>query len=114
MHPVTVVRGGFLVIASLACFSFCSIIPAAEIGATLYNGIALPREWPPHLNDFPTSVDRDPAVLPYLSSPPAVIPIDLGRQLFVDDFLIAETTLKRSFHLAKYHPSSPVLKPDQP
>jgi hypothetical protein len=86
----------------------------AEAGQTLYNGIVLPDEWPPRLSDFPTSVDREPTVPPYLSSPPAVIRIDVGRQLFVDDFLIAETTLKRSFHLAKYHPASPVLKPDQP
>jgi hypothetical protein len=34
--------------------------------------------------------------------------------LFVDDFLIAETTLKRVYHSAAYHPQSPVLKPDQP
>ena len=47
-------------------------------------------------------------------SPPAVIPIDVGRQIWVDDFLIAETTLKRTFHQATYHPASPVLKPDRP
>lgn len=51
---------------------------------------------------------------PYLASPPAVITIDVGRQLFVDDFLIGETTLKRTYHLAAYHDASPVLKPDQP
>ena len=33
---------------------------------------------------------------PYLKSPPAVIPIDVGRQLFVDDFLIEQTTLTRT------------------
>src|SRR5262249_550664 len=42
-----------------------------------------------------------------------VIPIDLGRQLFVDDFLIAETTLTRTYHAAKYHAAAPVLRPDQ-
>src|SRR5437773_7222908 len=87
---------------------------AADSGETLYNGIVLPREWPPRLSDFPTSVEKDPVIAPYLISPPDVIPIDVGRQLFVDDFLIAETTLSRTFHLAKYHPASPVLKPDQP
>lgn len=86
----------------------------AEAGETLYNGIVLPRPWPPRLADFPTSVEKDPITPAYLASPPAVIPIDVGRQLFVDDFLIAETTLKRALHLAKYHPASPVLKPDQP
>jgi hypothetical protein len=61
-------------------------INAAETGEVLYNGIVLPREWPPLLADFPTSVEKDPANPPYLVSPPALIPIDAGRQLFVDDF----------------------------
>jgi len=87
---------------------------AAEAGETLYNGIVLPQEWPPRLPDFPTSVEKDPVIPAYLVSPPAVIPIDVGRQLLVDDFLIAETTLKRTFHLAEYHPASPILKPDRP
>ncbi len=89
-------------------------VNAAAPGEVLYNGVVLPREWPPRLADFPTSVEQDPIIPPYLASPPALIPIDVGRQLFVDDFLIADTTLKRAFHLAKYHPASPVLKPDQP
>ena len=39
--------------------------------------------------------------VPYLKDPPKVIPIDIGRQLFVDDFLIAKMAgLKRTFHLA--------------
>src|SRR6185503_15574382 len=103
---------------ALAAFSISLLFPGAikaeEAGETLYNGIVLPREWPPRLSDFPTSVEKDPAIPPYLLSPPNVISIDVGRQLFVDDFLIAETTLKRTFHLPKYHPASPVLKPDQP
>ena len=69
----------------------------------LYNGLRLPSPWPPKNGDALI-------VLP----PPAVIPIDVGRQLFVDDFLIQETTLARTYHLAKYHEASPVLKPDQP
>jgi hypothetical protein len=103
---------------AIAAFSvvplFVDAIKAADAGETLYNGIVLPREWPPHLSDFPTSAEKDPFTPPYLVSPPSVIPIDLGRQLFVDDFLIAETVLKRTFHLAKYHPANPVVKPDQP
>jgi hypothetical protein len=51
---------------------------------------------------------------PYLASPPSIIPIDLGRQLFVDDFLVEETTLTRTYYLANYYPNNPVLKPDQP
>jgi len=50
----------------------------AHSAETLYNGIVLPREWPPRFSDYPTSVERDPAIPPYLGSPPAVIPIDVG------------------------------------
>ena len=78
---------------------------------TLYNGIVLPRTWPPRHVD-PGS--REPLPVPYLEHPPAVIPIDLGRQLFVDDFLISETTLKRRFGRPEVHPSSPVLVPATP
>jgi hypothetical protein len=38
----------------------------------------------------------------------------VGRQLFVDDFLVADSTLQRTFHLPAYHPASPVLQPDKP
>lgn len=48
---------------------------------------------------------------PYLAAPPDVIDIDLGRQLFVDDFLIEESSLYRVFHRATYHPKNPVLTP---
>src|SRR5438874_10551289 len=89
-------------------------VRAADVGETLYNGIVLLSPWPPRLADFPVSVEKEPVIPPYLVSPPNVIPIDVGRQLFVDDFLVGETTLTRTFHLAKYHPASPVLKPDQP
>jgi hypothetical protein len=104
-----------LALASL--FIFLPVAAGVQaVGAreTLYNGIVLPPEWPPRLADFPTFVERDPSIPPYLASPPDVIPIDVGRQLLVDDFLIAETTLKRTFHLPKYHPASPVLRPDKP
>lgn len=77
-------------------------------GETLYNRIVLPREWPPRTLD-PAS--REPVDIPYLSSPPEVIPIDVGRQLFVDDFLVDETTLRRSFHLAKKYDQNPILEP---
>ncbi|MBI5822008.1 MAG: glycosyl hydrolase family 32 [Verrucomicrobia bacterium] len=58
---------------------------------------------------------REPLATPaYLVVPPSVIPIDVGRQLFVDDFLIERTTLKRKHHLAMYWSGNPVLKPDKP
>ena len=80
-------------------------------GETLYNGIVLPEAWPPKV----VTLTRTPlAPPPYLAAPPAVIPIDVGRQLFVDDFLIEQTTLRRSCHPAEYHPASPVLLPEKP
>jgi hypothetical protein len=81
-----------------------SSLQAAE-EEVLYNGIRLPSPWPPRIKEVPA----EPSVPAYLTSPPSVIPIDVGRQLFVDDFLIAETTLKRTHHRASYHSKSPVL-----
>src|SRR4051812_37284961 len=40
------------------------------------------------------------------------IRIGIGRQLLVDDYLIAERSLRRSFHKPKIHDASPVLKPE--
>ncbi|MCB1203917.1 MAG: hypothetical protein KDN18_06635, partial [Verrucomicrobiae bacterium] len=76
-------------------------------GEVLYNGIVLPETWPPEHFD-PKSAE--PMPVPYLDSPPEVIPIDKGRQLFVDDFLIESTDLKRAFHQAKKFEGNPVFK----
>lgn len=78
-------------------------------GETLYNGIRLPSPWPPKITDVP----RDPVTPPYLKSPPAVIPIDVGRQLLVDDFLVEKTTLRRTFHTPREHPDNPLVRPDK-
>jgi hypothetical protein len=79
-------------------------------GEMLYNSITLPSPWPPRVAEIP----RDPAPPPYLKSPAAVIPIDVGRQLLVDDFLIEQTTLKRTLHTPRLHAGNPVLRPDKP
>jgi hypothetical protein len=50
--------------------------------------------------------------VPYLQEPPAVIPIDLGRQLFVDDFLIDSTNLSRCFGKPQWHEGNPLLTPE--
>ena len=74
----------------------------------LHNGNALPDAWPPR------HIDRDgraPLPVPYLHSPPDVIPIDVGRQLFVDDFLVDTSSLTRRYCRAALHPASPVLEP---
>lgn len=77
----------------------------------LYNGLELPLEWPPRRLD-PGSTE--PMPVPYLKQPPKTIPIDVGRQLFVDDFLIENTTLQRTFHSAKKFEGNPVFKADTP
>lgn len=38
--------------------------------------------------------------------------IDRGRQLFVDDYLISETTLRRTFHKPRIREGGPVLQPE--
>ena len=78
-------------------------------GDTLYNGIVLPEKWPPDYGGW----TRDPMPVPYLDSPPEVINIDVGRQLFVDDFLIEKTTLGRTFHQPTYYEGNPIIKPDR-
>ena len=49
----------------------------------MFNGICLPSTWPPRRN-----LTHKVTTPPYLTSPPAVIDISVGRQLFVDDFLV--------------------------
>jgi len=94
--------------AAGAAMPFGSSVEAATpSGTTLYNGIRLADPWPPRHRTFAST----PVTPPYLVDPPAVIPIDLGRQLFVDDFLIEETTLTRTFHRAEYFHGNPILRP---
>lgn len=76
-------------------------------GEKLYNGIVLPKVWPPEHYDQ-DSAESMP--VPYVQHPPKVIPIDVGRQLFVDDFLIESSTLKRTFHTATKFNGNPVFK----
>lgn len=78
--------------------------PGAEV---LYNGITLQSPWPPYRQ----LLERQPEFPPYLVHPPDVIPIDVGRQLFVDDFLIEECELDRSYHSASYIARNPILQP---
>ncbi|MBT6148075.1 MAG: glycosyl hydrolase family 32 [Gemmatimonadetes bacterium] len=75
----------------------------------LYNGIRLPKTWPPR--EVVAPGDDDPMPVPYLAAPPSVIRIDRGRQLFVDDFLIAKSTLTRTWHRAQKWPGNPVMAP---
>lgn len=74
----------------------------------LYNNIILPDQWPPRMEE--TTLDR-PLPVPYLENKPEYIDISVGRQLFVDDFLIADTDLKREYGKPETC-GSPVLYPE--
>lgn len=75
---------------------------------TLYNGIVLPDEWPPR-KEKPASFQ--PMRVPYLDSPPGIVPIDVGRQLFVDDFLVEDSWMTRAFHRPVKHTGNPIFFP---
>ena len=72
----------------------------------LYNSIVLP-------DDF-AAAPSDASHVPYLEHPPEVIDVTVGRQLFVDDFLIEETGLRPVYHKAVKYAGNPVLKPETP
>ena len=104
-QPTIRLRGhGLALFACLALMCSSSTIA----GETLYNGIVLPDQWPPDVR----TLGKDPMPVPYQKEPPAVIPIHVGRQLFVDNFLIDSTTCRRTFHKPAWHAESPVLTPE--
>ena len=72
----------------------------------LYNNIIL--------NDDFAAQPNDAQAVPYLLNPPEVIDVTVGRQLFVDDFLIADTDLAPVYHKAKKYKGNPVLKAETP
>lgn len=75
----------------------------------LYNGIQLPENWPPRYSFDKKSLGEDP---PYIINPPEEIKINIGRQLFVDDFLIEKTNCKRVYGKPVIHPDSPIVFPE--
>ena len=75
----------------------------------LYNGIVLPDVWPPQNIEMDSPHEID---VPYLRQKPDVIDISIGRQLFVDDFLIAESKYLYPFpHKAIKYEGNPVFVP---
>ena len=108
MNNAVIRSAGIAAIAVLMATMFAAGIAVA--GETLYNGIVLPDVWPPKRKEL----KREPMPVPYLKSPPKVIPIDVGRQLLVDDFLIEKSDLERTFHRPTLHEVNPVIKADQP
>jgi len=92
----------------LSAYAATPAVGAAAAPVILHNGIRLPQVWPPVHMD-PAS--PEPMPVPYLTQRPDVVPIDTGRQLFVDDFLIEDSYLQRRFHQPTSHPANPVLRP---
>ena len=83
--------------------------PADVKTETLYNGVKIAVD-PRDRTDM-TAYGEWPLPVPYLENPPAVIDATVGRQLFVDDFLVADTTMVRTWHKAQKDRRSPVLTP---
>lgn len=94
----------------LYCCSLLGISFAIVCGQTLHNGIVLPDIWPPRYEEPAT---RKAMPVPYLRHKPSVIPINTGRQLFVDDFLISRTSLQKQYHTPHFYAGNPVLEPDR-
>lgn len=97
-----------IAISSLCLFTLC--LNASAQKRELYNGIVCPAQWPPRYEE-PTKACDMP--VPYLKKKPSVIPVNVGRQLFVDDFLIWETSLQQVAHEPNFYASNPVLEPDK-
>lgn len=76
----------------------------------LYNGIVLPQQWPPRYEE---PAQRMQMPVPYLETKPFVIPVNTGRQLFVDDFLISSTDMEMVFHTPEFYQGNPVLEPSE-
>jgi len=105
MRPPLIAIHRYLFFPSVCLAALATAAPAGE---TLPGGIVLPDVWPPRTAQW----TGEPMPVPYLEHPPEVIPVDVGRQLFVDDFLIESTNMTRAFHQPQYHSASPVLKPE--
>ena len=96
--------------ALLLLFPTATSPPPRCDGERLASGICLPRAWPPrrphtHANEVP----------PYLERPPPAIDVSVGRQLFVDPFLV-DAARSRGLVTRYYTPgvrSAPVIIPDR-
>ena len=88
----------------------CAMTSMASEPEVLYNGITLPAQWPPR---YAEPVEAKEMPVPYLTDKPAVIPINVGRQLFVDNFLISQTDLKPTYHTPDFFEGNPILEPTE-
>lgn len=97
----------------IALFSLGFLIVTLSASAQqkqLHNGIIYPEQWPPRYEEPATAKDMP---VPYLQEKPSVIPVNVGRQLFVDNFLISETNMQPVAHTPNFYANNPVLEPDR-
>lgn len=97
----------------LVLFLLCSLACGVNLSAQkkeLHNGIVYPEQWPPRYEEPAQAGDMP---VPYLQTKPDVIPVNVGRQLFVDSFLIMETNLCQVTHTPNFYANNPVLEPDK-
>ena len=93
--------------------SVMAMVAGTAMAETLYNGIEIPEQWPPAID----RTNNGPMRVPYLEAGniPKTIPIDVGRQLFVDDFLVESMDgLERIYGKPKKYEGNPVLRPETP
>ncbi|MEG0011106.1 MAG: hypothetical protein RR706_02950 [Muribaculaceae bacterium] len=88
----------------------CNNIGYSQDKNTLYNGINLPQQWPPRYEEPKVAGDMP---VPYLKNKPSVIPVNVGRQLFVDDFLISESNMETKVYTPTFYKGNPVLEPTE-
>lgn len=100
--------GTFLII--LPVFLSIKLYCSDNATKTLYNGIKLPEQWPPRYEEPDVAKRMN---IPYLQKKPEVIPVNVGRQLFVDSFLVAETNMIYEYHTPAFYHGNPVLEPDK-
>ena len=103
-------RGALLAAALLAGRAHAEAPPCPP-ERLLWNGICQAAVFPPRDLDV-KAFRRHPWPPTYLAAPPETIDIDVGRQLFVDSFLLenASATVATAFHQAEVAPEA-VLRP---
>lgn len=75
-----------------------------------YNGIELAGMFPPDGMDKIENYERLP--VPYLEKEQQQIDISVGRQLFVDDYLIEQTDFIREYHKPRRYAGNPIFYPE--
>ena len=95
---------------------FCFFTSFSSFCQTKYNkglnGITLSEDWPPKRSSV-SDLENGMGTIPYLDKKDEVLSIKIGRQLFVDNYLIDSTNLSVISHYPEYLTSNPVLKPDK-